>query len=163
MLNSKHFMNKKNMEFNRKRAPQQKVIEIIKVGEWSKVQYLHKLECGHMETRKRASSTEKISCLGCVQAGQADRLLSSLARPVVVEPPIDETWIDDIAEDIAHTEQEIGFIRAGIANSLGIANEAVDVVMEQTDEGMELSYVVVFLDAETARNMAEPRKQILDI
>ncbi len=151
------------MEYNRKSAPQRAVLEIIKAGEWSKVQYLHKLECGHIETRKRAASTPKISCLGCVQAEKAEQVLASLARPSIIEPPIEETWRDDIAEDVAHTEQEIGFIRAGIANRLGISAEAVDVVMEQDEEGVHLSYVVVFFDASTARRMASPDNRIVDI
>lgn len=151
------------MEFNRKSAPQRAVLEIIKAGEWSKVQYLHRLECGHMETRKRAASTPKIACLQCVRAQEAEALLVSLARPVIVEPPIEEAWRDDIAEDVAHTEQEIGFIRAGIANHLGIPAEAVDVVMEQDEEGVHLSYVVVFLDASTARRMASPGSKVVDI
>jgi hypothetical protein len=151
------------MEYNRKAAPQRKVLEIIKAGEWSKVQYLHKLECGHIETRKRAASTEKLSCLGCVQAEQAEKVLASLARPTIVEPPIEEVWRDDIAEDVAYTEQQIGFTRAGIANHLGIPAESVDVVMEQDEDGVHLSYVVVFLDADTARRMATNSNNVIDI
>lgn len=151
------------MEFNRKKAPQQRILEIIKSGEWGKVQYLHKLECGHIETRKRAVSTDRISCLGCVRAGEAQNILTELVRPTIINPPIEDTWSDDIAEDIAHTEQEIGFLRAGIASHLGISSEAVDVVMEQTDNGIQLSYVVVFIDADTARSMAKGVDDAIDV
>jgi hypothetical protein len=150
-------------EYNRKSAPQRLVLEIVKTGEWSKVQYIHRLECGHSEVRKRAAGTQKISCINCVKAQKAEDILSNLARPVVVAPPIEETWIDGIGEDIAHTEQEIGFIRAGIANSLGIPAEAVDVVMENTDDGMQLSYVMVYLDPDTAKSIASPRPKQIDV
>lgn len=151
------------MEFNRKSAPQQRVTEIIKTGEWSKIQYLHKLECGHIEIRKRAATTEKIACIGCVRAGQAEEILTSLARPVIIDPPIEEAWIDNIGEEIANTEQQVGSVRAGVASALGLSPEMVDVVMEQGEEGIELSYVVVFLDAETAQNIASRGRKIIDI
>lgn len=150
-------------QHSRKSAPQRAVVEIIKTGEWSKVQYIHKLECGHKEIRKRAASTKKIACLDCVKAGVAESILSNLARPAIVEPPIEEAWIDDIAEDIAQMEQEIGLIRAGIANELSISPETIDVVMEDEGNGMSLSYVMVYLDSDTARRIAFPRKQTFDI
>lgn len=151
------------MEFNRKSAPQQRVTEIIKTGEWSKIQYLHKLECGHIETRKRAATTEKIACIGCVRVGRAEEILTSLARPVIIDPPIEEAWIDNIGEEIANTEQQVGSVRAGVASALGLSTEMIDVVMEQGEEGIELSYVVVFLDAETAQNIASRGRKIIDI
>lgn len=150
-------------EYNRKSAPQRLVVEIVKTGEWSKVQYIHKLECGHSESRKRAASTDKIACINCVKAERAEQILSNLARPVIIEPPIEEAWIDNIGEDIANTEQEINFIRAGIANSLGIPAEAVDVVMEDEGEGIQLSYVMVYLDPETAKSIAFPRPKTIDM
>lgn len=150
-------------EYNRKSAPQRSVTEIIKTGEWSKIQYIHKLECGHKEVRKRAASTKKIACLDCVKAGFAESILSSLARPAIVEPPIDEAWVDEIAEDIAQTEQEIGFLRSGLANSLSISPETIDVVMEDEGTGMNLSYVMVYLDPETARRIAFPQSNVFDI
>lgn len=150
-------------EYNRKSAPQKAVLEIVKTGEWSKVQYIHKLECGHMEVRKRAASTKKLSCLSCVKSDVVQQMLTTLSRPVVIDPPIDEQWIDDIAEDVAQTEQEIGFIRAGIASSLTLSPDAIDVVMENTEEGMQLSYVVVFLEPEVAMRLANPKKNVFDI
>jgi hypothetical protein len=151
------------MSSNRKSAPQRSVVEIIKTGEWSKVQYIHKLDCGHKEIRKRAASTKKIACLDCVKAGLAESILSSLARPAIVDPPIEAPWIDDIAEDIAQTEQEIGFIRAGLANALLISPETIDVVMEDEGDGMKLSYVMVYLDPENAKRIAFPQNSVFDI
>ena len=135
---------------SRKSAPQQLVIEIVKTGDWSKVVYLHKLECGHIETRKRAATTKKIACLDCVKAENLQRVLVGLSRPAVIDPPLGDIWTSEIDEDIAQTEQEINVIRAGIANSLSISLEAIDVVLENTEDGVVLSYVMLFLDPETA-------------
>ncbi len=151
------------MSSNRKSAPQRSVVEIIKTGEWSKVQYIHKLDCGHKEIRKRAASTKKIACLDCVKAGLAESMLSSLARPTIIDPPIEVPWIDDIAEDIAQTEQEIGFIRAGLANALAVSPETIDVVMGDEGEGMNLLYVLVYLDPESARRIAFPQSNVFDV
>lgn len=150
-------------QYSRKSAPQRAVVEIIKTGEWSKVQYIHKLECGHTEIRKRAASTKKIACLECVKAGIAESILTNLSRPAIVDPPIEEAWIDDIAEGVAQTEQDIGMIRAGIASVLSISPETIDVVIEDDEGGVRLSYVMVYLDSDTARRIAFPNQEIFDI
>lgn len=150
-------------EYNRKSAPQKAVLEIVKTGEWSKVQYIHKLECGHVEIRKRAASTKKLSCISCVKSDIVGEMLTTLSRPIVVDPPIEQEWIDEIAEDVAQTEQEIGFIRAGIASSLSLNPDAIDVVMENTEEGLQLSYVVIFLEPDAAMRLAYPKKNVFDI
>lgn len=150
-------------QHSRKSAPQRAVVEIIKTGEWSKVQYIHKLECGHKEIRKRAAVTRTIACLDCVKADVAQSILNNLARPAIVDPPIEEAWIDGMAEDVAQTEQEIGVIRAGLANALSISPETIDVVMEDDGDGMKLSYVVVYLDSDTASRIAFPQRNVIDI
>lgn len=140
---------------SRKSAPQQSVLEITKTGDWSKVVYLHKLECGHIETRKRAATTKKIACLDCVKAESLQKVLVGLSKPTVIEPPLGDIWTSKIDEDIAQTEQEINVMRAGIANSLSISLEAIDVVMESTEDGVVLSYVMLFLDPETALRISK--------
>ena len=140
---------------SRKSAPQQSVLEIVKTGDWSKVVYLHKLECGHIETRKRAATTKKIACLDCVKAESLQKVLVGLSKPTVIDPPLGDIWTSEIDEDIAQTEQEINVIRAGIANSLSISLEAIDVVMESTEDGVVLSYVMLFLDPETALRISK--------
>jgi hypothetical protein len=51
---------------NKKSAPQKHVVSIDRVGEWGKRVYHHKLECGHVEIRNRASTAPKIACTWCV-------------------------------------------------------------------------------------------------
>ena len=78
-----------------------------------------------------------------------------LSKPTVIDPPLGDIWTTEIDEGIAQTEQEINVIRAGIANSLSISLEAIDVVMESTEDGVVLSYVMLFLDPETALRISK--------
>ena len=133
---------------NRKQAPQQTVLSISRYGEWGKVEYAHKLECGHTEIRKRASRAPKIACEQCVKADTAKQMLSKFV-PIRIEESFD--WDDDIASSIAKTEQDIGRLRAGIAARFNIGPESIDVITEETEEGAFVSYVVIVLDAEQAR------------
>jgi hypothetical protein len=133
---------------NRKQAPQQTVLSISRYGEWGKVEYAHKLECGHTEIRKRASRAPKIACEQCVKADTAKQMLSKFV-PIRIEESFD--WDDDIASSIAKTEQDIGRLRAGIAARFNIGPESIDVITEETEDGAFVSYVVIVLDAEQAR------------
>ena len=132
---------------SKKQAPQQTVVSISKYGEWGKVEYAHKLECGHTEVRKRASRAPKIACEQCVKANTARQMLSKLV-PLKVEDEF--VWEDDVASSIAKLEQDIGRLRAGIASKFNIGPESIDVITEETEEGARVSYVVILLDAEQA-------------
>lgn len=132
---------------SKKQAPQQTVVSISRYGEWGKVEYAHKLECGHTEIRKRATRAPKIACEQCVKANAAKQMLSKFV-PVKVED--DFSWEDEIASSIAKIEQDIGRLRAGIASRFNIGPESIDVVTEETEEGAHVSYVVIVLDAEQA-------------
>jgi hypothetical protein len=136
---------------NKKQAPQQTVVSISRYGEWGKVEYAHKLECGHTEIRKRASRAPQIACEQCVKANTAKQMLSKFV-PVKIEE--DFSWEDDIASSIAKTEQDIGRLRAGIAAKFNIGPESIDVVTEETEDGALVSYVVIVLDAEQALLLA---------
>jgi hypothetical protein len=141
------------MEINKKSAPQRAVLEISRSGSWGKVEYAHRLECGHTEYRKRALTTGKIACTLCVKAKVAEATLTEIAKIASVEYA-EPVWIDEIASDIATAETDIGKLRASLASSLDVSPEAIDVVSEQNENGLEVSYVVVFLDAEQANRIA---------
>lgn len=132
---------------SKKQAPQQTVVSISRYGEWGKVEYAHRLECGHTEIRKRATRAPKIACEQCVKANAAKQMLSKFV-PVKVED--DFSWEDEIASSIAKIEQDIGRLRAGIASKFNIGPESIDVITEETEEGARVSYVVIILDAEQA-------------
>ena len=86
------------MTISKKAAPQQDVVEVIRSGRWGKVEYIHKLSCGHAEVRKRAASTTKIACEGCLKAEMGTQMLVELAgaKPVFAD-------FSDIHDEIAGT------------------------------------------------------------
>lgn len=135
---------------NRKKAPQQDVVEIQRIGSWGRVTYQHKLACGHIETRKRPSPAPKIACTWCVQAERKDEELKALAvRSQELSVDLGD---DDIRPAGLETaEEEAVAIKAAIVRALGCAAEAVDVVLEDNDGTLEVSGAIVFLDALQAR------------
>lgn len=150
-------------DINKKAAPQRAVLEISRSGSWGKVEYAHRLECGHTEFRKRALSTDKIACTLCVKAQIARDTLTEIAKVATVEYA-EPVWIDEIASDIASSETDIGKLRASLSSVLGLSPEAIDVVAEHGEEGLQISYVVVFMDAEQAIRIAGRSKaEIIDI
>ena len=122
---------------NRKQAPQQTVVSISRYGQWGKVEYAHKLDCGHTEIRKRATRAPKIACEQCVKANTAKQMLSTF----VPAPRIDDdlTWQDEIASSIAKVE--------------------LDVITEETIAGTEISYVLIVLDAAQAAYLSDSQNQ----
>jgi hypothetical protein len=150
-------------DINKKAAPQRAVLEISRSGSWGKVEYAHRLECGHTEFRKRALTTDKIACTLCVKAQIARDTLTEIAKATTIEYA-EPVWIDEIASDIASAETDIGKLRASLASALSLSPEAIDVVSEHNDEGLQISYVVVFMDAEQAIRIAGRSKaEIIDI
>lgn len=138
---------------NLKKAPQKEILSIDRTGSWGKVEYRHRLTCGHTEVRKRPSTAPKIACSWCVVAEEKQKELQVLAtiEPSVVDVPLEEPWYD------ADTEHDVdaGRLRAGLVLALGLSPEAVEVVSEVGDDGeLEARYVVVFMDLSTAKRIA---------
>lgn len=136
-------------DVNLKKAPQRDVLEIQRTGSWGKVEYRHRLSCGHTETRKRPSTKPKIACGWCVVADEKQVELVSLATPARLYDPF-ELEVPSIEPDLGLDIEE-GRLRAGLAASLGIDQEAVEIVSEIGETGeIEAKYVVIFMDIGTA-------------
>ena len=137
---------------NKKSAPQKLIVSIDKQGAWGEVSYYHKLECGHIEVRKRASSAPKIACTWCVIGEEKGRELKALT---IVQPPtLEEVW--DFYDETTSEEVDVAKLRAGVANAVGCAQESVEVVSIVDEENiLRVSYVTVFLDFETAKRIAD--------
>jgi hypothetical protein len=147
------------VEVNKKSAPQREVLSIERTGSWGKVEYRHRLTCGHTEVRKRPSSAPKIACTLCVIAESKAVELRALTQPrkQELEPLPDSP--DVIADDIAEAELEIQKLRGALASFLSCSPEAIDVVMEVDEEGkLEAQYVHVFLDIYTAKNVVAKKQ-----
>ena len=137
---------------NKKSAPQKNIVSIEKQGGWGDVSYYHKLECGHIEIRKRASTAPKIACTWCVIGEQKGKELRALT---LVQPPtLEEVW--DFYDETTSEEVDVAKLRAGVANAVGCAQESVEVVSTVDEENiLRVSYVTVFLDFETAKKIAD--------
>ncbi|MBM4210843.1 MAG: hypothetical protein FJ187_09900, partial [Gammaproteobacteria bacterium] len=136
------------MKVNKKKAPQRKVVEITRTGKWGSVVYLHALECGHVEERKRPAKTAVIACAKCVMAEDFGKQTMDLVRIGVGYETITEMEMkpDPIEILFSSSERNVERIRARIADVLGIQPDGVNVFVEQ-DENMLVSGATVFLSA----------------
>lgn len=142
---------------NKKSAPQKLVVSIERQGAWGDVSYYHKLECGHIEVRKRASTAPQIACTWCVISEEKGRELKALT---IVQPPtLEEVW--DFYDDSINEEVNVAQLRAGIASSIGCPQDSVEVVSEVGEDNiLRVNYVTVFLDIELAKKIGKYEKNI---
>lgn len=145
------------MDVNLKKAPQQEILSIDRTGEWGKVEYRHRLTCGHTELRKRPSTAPKIACSWCVVAEEKGQELATLAtRDAFMEVLPEEAWYDADAE----YEVDAGRLRAGLVLALGLPLESVEVVSEVNEFGdLQVRYVVAYMDVSTAKRLANINKE----
>ena len=145
---------------NRKSAPQHEILEIKRVGEWGKLEYHHRLSCGHVEIRKRPSKAPKVACGWCVVATEKQKELRALT---IVQPPIlEEVW--DFYDETIVDEVIVANLRSGVAGALGCSQENIEVVATVDDNGdLRVNYVSVFLDYEQAKKLAERSAKTVDI
>lgn len=148
------------MDVNKKSAPQKQVIEIVRVGQWGRVEYQHVLECGHVEVRKRPSKTDKIACAWCVVAAEKQRELKTLT---IVPPPVtEEPW--DFYDDVAVDEIRMAQIRSALSHALGCPQESIEIVSSVDGDGnLTVNYVSVFLDFGQAQAIIRNSQKIVDI
>ncbi len=142
---------------NKKSAPQKKIVSIDKQGGWGDVSYYHKLECGHIEVRKRASTAPKIACTWCVLGEEKGKELRALT---LVQPPtLEEVW--DFYDSTINEEVDIAQLRAGLSSAIGCPQDSVEVVAEVVENNvLKVMYVNIFLDLETAKRIAKYEKNI---
>lgn len=127
------------MTTDRRRSPRRKIVRIEKVGKWGSVVYHHHLSCGHLETRKRASSTGEIACPWCLKAEEKDKELKALTRnPTVLA-------FDDA---LADEEIKIERARAAIASRFGVPQDAVDIKSEDVFGSLVIRSATVYLSAQ---------------
>ena len=137
-----------------KAAPRREVKSITKKGDWGEVIYLHLLSCGHTEIRKRQSPATHIACSGCVTAKEFARS-GPTGLLEVSEGQQGQDFDDLVVEDqFASAEADASRLRAGIAKTFGIPVDAVDVALTAQAGVPEVAYVLVFLDAQTARRLS---------
>jgi len=146
---------------SRKQAPRRDVVDVVRVGGWGEVTYRHRLDCGHVEIRKRPAKSDQIACESCLLV-----LRHGEQAPLVrEEPPASQLLIDNpdlmdvfdpFAAEMAVVEGQAGRIRAGLANRLNVPYDSVDVQIGDQDGRMSVLSAVVYLTAEQAGKFVDP-------
>ena len=136
------------MTTEHRRAPRRKVTNIEKTGPWGKVVYLHHLECGHTESRKRAASTSELACAWCLRAKEKDKEIKSLsALPA----------IPDVEPNLADEEIKIEKLRSVVAARFAVPSEAIDISVEFVAGNLVIRHGIVYLSATDLARLANTR------
>ena len=127
------------MTTERRRAPRKKITSIEKTGRWGHLVYNHKLECGHIDVRKRAATSGEIACMWCLRAEKQDVEIKKMSAPLG-----QNVFYDD---NLAAEETRIEKTRAAIAARIGVPMEAVDISSEDVAGLLVIRSAVVYLSA----------------
>jgi hypothetical protein len=125
---------------DRHKGPRKEIVGVKKIGSYGTTWWLHDLECGHIERRKRKSPLDHIGCASCKQS---ERLLINVLREE-----------EDPATDM-QVEIEASRLRAGLSASLGIPLESVEVNIRMVGRASVITGAMVWLHTEAAKNVAE--------
>jgi len=145
------------MEINKKTAPQNTVIDIIRKGQWGDVIYLHKLSCGHMEPRKRPAKTDKIACSMCVKASTFTKMSAEFVRTGVGYEGYEDIEIQENESEIALSslQDEVSRMTVHIAKKLKVSPDDITIYIEESDEGPNISGGSIFLDRDSLFKILE--------
>jgi len=120
-----------------RKAPRKTVESIDRVGGWGNVKYLHHLECGHIESRPRASTAPKLGCVACLRV--KNRQEPEGLQQVNVE-------VVDFGAQIAQDEITTNQLASRLAKTLGVPTEAIGLHQEIQESGRSsVQYAVVYL------------------
>jgi hypothetical protein len=127
------------MTTEHRRAPKRKVLEISKTGAWGSVTYQHKLSCGHIESRPRASTSASLACVWCLRSEKKSEEIKSLSAPPVLIIDAEEE------QSLTDFEMTVEKVRAGIAAKFSVPADAVDVSVGDVDGKFVIKSAIVFL------------------
>lgn len=98
----------------RRSAPRQRVVEVWRTGSgYGTTLWHHRLECGHVEVRKRRAPAPQIGCVRCEAGGQAEAV--GPLTPV---------------NDEASFDAEVAVLRARLAGVLGVPPDTVSIQVD---------------------------------
>lgn len=118
---------------NKRQAPKRKVIDYWRSGEYGSVGWYVKLECDHVEVRKRKPPKDRMACLQC-DGGQAP----SVPDGVVFDPVV----------QMQTTEQRVKRL---LSKRLGVSEEAISVLFSGSLDSTDVTGARVYLDASEVR------------
>lgn len=125
---------------NLKAAPRKEVVRIEKTGSWGQVEWLHHLECGHVESRKRKSTTTVLACTSCVLADRHKQNVAELSSEAD-----DIELFDELGSKLAIGERSVAQIRAELASRLSVPLDSIAVGVDDDSGEMNVSYAVILL------------------
>jgi hypothetical protein len=134
------------MRVSRKQAPRRTVVNVERVGTYGRVEYVHTLDCGHSESRKRVAPSTLMACTACVLAEEYENRARSENVPQMYDT-WDDPW-DPSGSQIASMENDTAQIRASLAAKFGVPPEAVDVAVGDLDGTIVVQYAVIMLSAD---------------
>lgn len=121
---------------NLRKAPPRAVLEIWRTGSYGQAQWHHRLECGHIEVRKRKAPAEEIKCAACLEPENSPRERDARYDPYVADAAL------------------VQRATAGLAAQLGVDQELITVVTTIDDRGTpQVSYAQVMFTADHLKRM----------
>lgn len=120
---------------SKREAPKRKVVDYWKQGEYGSVGWFVKLECEHVEVRKRKPPKDRMACLQCA-GGQAP----ALPDGVVFDP-------------VVQMQSAEARTRRLLADRLGVSEDAVTVLFGGSLDSTDVTGARVYLDAEEIRSL----------
>lgn len=140
---------------NKKAAPRRGITRIEKTGSWGQVEWLHYLECGHVESRKRKAGTEYLACTGCVLAAKHQEQVNQTKHQVELLDQIDtrDDVLDPLGAQLAAGERSVAQIRADLATRLRVPSDSIEVIVDDESGEMGVSYALVLLTADEIRRI----------
>lgn len=136
------------MSTEHRRAPRREVIDISRTGAWGQVVYQHKLSCGHIESRPRATSSKMLGCVWCLRAESLNNEILALSAPSVQTFPEVEQSINDF-------EMDVEKIRAGISSKFSVPIDAVDIQISDIGGKLVVKSGLVFLSAQDVARLGK--------
>ena len=138
------------MSTEHRRAPRREVTEVTKTGSWGQVRYLHKLSCGHVESRARASSTKSLACAWCLRTEEKSSEIKALSSSSVY------VFSEEEEQSLTDFEMTLEITRSGIASRFGIPLDAVDISVRDVDGKFVIKSAVVFLSSHDVARISKP-------
>lgn len=117
---------------NLRKAPPRKVIEIWRTGTYGNAQWHHRLECGHVQVRKRKAPAPEAKCAACLEQPDTPPERSARYDPLVQAASLEQ-----------HTT-------AGLAAHFELDQELITVVVDATDPP-QVTYAQIMLPADYLR------------
>ena len=128
------------MSSEHRRAPKREVVDITRTGAWGQVRYIHKLSCGHAESRPRAATTSSLACAWCLRAEHKNLEMKALSSPSSFAPIKEE-------QSLSAFETGVDKMRAAIASRFSVPQDAIDITVVDENGELIIKSAVVFLSS----------------